>query len=274
MNDSLVQRFLSTLRRRCSVVLKLATASLFLILLGHSNPAFAQTAASAPDILAAYNSAIYDSAVYKFSNLRPLYPMKFDPKTKTATVVTLTNYNYTDEKGNNKTPFQTNVGNYYVWVTIVPEVQDVCRGFSSDNLNLRLHQLLGLHPNSPFTHFVVMTVTDVQIFRPTANPDPTTSLPCSTTNGLIPANCGEVFPKENADLNKHKVWLANQMLSSYVISESHLIPVGYPWTRLGYTYDWKPGANKYGASEYIIKPNSVVTIKEITPYQDYCQPTS
>jgi hypothetical protein len=127
--------------------------------------------------------------------------------------------------------------------------------------------LLGLHPGSKFDNFVVMTVTEGQIFRPTANPDPKTPLPCSEPT---PVNCGEAFPDGVSDAHLH--WIANKMLSSYVISESSQIPDGYPWTRLGYTYDWKPGANKYGASEYVILPGSKLNVTDIIPYKRYCSP--
>jgi hypothetical protein len=216
---------------------------------------------SSPDeagIMAAYNASIYDAAVYKFSNLRPLRPLKFDPATKTVQVVALNNYPY--DLGPSK-PLPI-----YLWVTQVPEVQEICQTFSGD-LALRLHQLFGLHPARKFDHFVVMTVKAADIFRPTANPDPTTTLPCSYP---VPANCGEAFAEPVAET--HLRWFANQMLSSYVISESSLIDVGYPWTRLGYTYDWKPGGNKYGASEYVVRPSSVVTVTDVVPYKKYCSP--
>lgn len=253
----LVNKTLRGLVQRSSLVLKLVAVSVLLLLLPvNSNPAFAlQSATDESSILAAYNASIYDSAVYKFSNLRPLRPLKFDPVTKTVNVLTLTSFNY--KLGQTQLPV-------YVWVTGVPEVQEVCRGFSG-NLELRLQQLFGLHPNRKFTDFVVITVKEGDIFRPTANPDPTTTLPCSYP---IPNNCGEAFPENVSD--SHKQWFANQMLSSYVLSESYLIPVGYPWTRLGYTYDWKPGASKYGVSEYVIKKDSTVTVTEITPYKKYC----
>jgi hypothetical protein len=58
--------------------------------------------------------------VYKFSNLRPLMPLKFDTTTNTASVVTLTDYPY--KLGDTTLPV-------YLWVTAVPEVQNICRGF-------------------------------------------------------------------------------------------------------------------------------------------------
>ena len=247
------------LTRRCGLCLKMGAASLLLLLLlGYvgSTRAF-QSDPDQSSILAAYNAAIYDAAVYKFSNLRPLKPLEFD-STKAVSVVTLTNSNY--KLGKTKLSGD-------VWVTAVPEVRDVCRGFSND-LEQRLRQLLGLHPSEKFTNFVVMRVKEKEIFRPTANPDPTTKLPCSSP---APANCGEAFP---VGVGKaHVQWLANQMLNSYMISESYLIPMGYPWTRLGYTYNWRPGANKYGASEYVIRKDSTVTVTETVPYKKYCSRT-
>jgi hypothetical protein len=236
--------------------LLLATV-LILVSLGYSNHALAQQSPPDPDtFLAPYNVAIYDSSVYKFSNLRPLLPLKFDAE-KRAKVVSLTAFPYTT--GDTKLPVD-------LWVTVVPEVQTICQGFSGD-LSLRLRQLLGLHPAKRFSNFVVISVSEGAIFRPAPNPDPTTVLPCSNS---IPANCGEAFPENVTE--KHLRWIAQQMLSHYVISESPLIPVGYPWTRLGYTYDWKPGANKYGASEYVIGKGSTIKVLEIIPYQTYCRP--
>lgn len=83
-------------------------------------------------------------------------------------------------------------------------------------------------------------------------------------------NCGESFPEGVAEA--HVRWLANQMLNSYVIYESPLIPVGYPWTRLGYTYDRWPGSDRYGVSKYVIRKDSLVSVTEVIPYQTYCAP--
>jgi hypothetical protein len=228
---------------------------MLLPLMQHS--ASAQNDADQSSILAAYNASIYDTAVYKFSNLRPLRPLVFNPATGTATVVSLTNYPYT--VGNTTLPV-------YLWVTPNLEVQKICQGFTSD-LKLRLQQLLGLHPGTNFDKFVVLEVKQADIFRPTTNPDTTSVLPCACP---VTATCGEAFP---AGVDPaHVRWLADKMLSSYVLSESTVIPVGYPWTRLGYTYNWRPGADKYGASEYVIKPGSTIKVTQVVPYRQYCHP--
>jgi hypothetical protein len=209
-----------------------------------------------PGYLSVYNKAIYDSAVYEFSDLRPLLPLKFDPATKTATVATLTSYNY---------QMGTTTLSRDVWVSGYPEVQNICKTYPKDELEMSLRQLLGLSPASMFTSFVTFEVKSADVFRPTTNPDTQSTMPCACP---ITPTCGEAFPAGVSDT--HVKWIANQMLSSYVITESTLIPVGYPWTRLGYTYNWRPGANKYGASEYVIRSGSTVQVTAITPYTTYC----
>jgi hypothetical protein len=219
---------------------------------------FAQNAVDQAAMLKAYEAAIYDASVYKFSNLRPLKPLKFDEITKTAEVVTFTNW--TGYKVGKMTLTRD------IWVTAEPEVKEVCKTFS-ENVELRLRQLLGLHPNNNYDRFVSIEVKQGDIFRPTANPDPATPFPCSCP---ITPKCGEEFPKNTEDTSYVR-WMADQMLNSYIISESPIIPYGYPWTRLGYTYDWKPGANKYGASEYVIRKNSEINVTEATPVFTYCK---
>lgn len=236
----------------------LVLAALLLAAYGGGPASARQNAPDQAGLQAAYNAAIYDSSVYKFSNLRPLRPVEFDAATGTAKVVTVT-----DWPGYTRGRFKLEPD---VWVTPDGEVQGRCRGFAGD-VEMRLVQLLGLHPARRLTNFVLMTVRREDIFRPTADSDPTTTLPCACP---VAPTCGTEFPKGAAQ--EHRLWFGKQMFSSYVLSESPSIPVGYPWTRLGYTYDWKPGAEKYGASEYVIRAGSAVTVTDIIPVKQYCGP--
>ena len=208
------------------------------------------------DLWKRYNAAVLDSAIYRHENLRPLRPLKFNPETLTITVVTLTNYDY---------PMGEQSLSRAVWVTAVPEVQEKCRKFSDPDLALRLRQLIGLQPDAKFQYFVTMTVRSSDVFRPTADPTTTTEWPCSDSTQ---ATCGEFFPDWAG--SDHIKWIANQMLSSYIILEPHTGSYSYPWTRLGYTYDWKPVADRYGASEYVVRPGAVVNVTGKEPYGPYC----
>lgn len=208
------------------------------------------------DLWKIYNASVVDSAVYRHENLRQLRPLNFDPKTLTTTVATLTGYDY---------PMGGQSLSRNVWVTEVPEVQEKCRKFTDSDLALQLRQLLGLQPNASFKYFVTMTVRSSDIFRPTTDPTTTSKWPCSDSTQ---ATCGEVFP--DWVTSDHIKWIANQMLSSYIILEPPTGAYSYPWTRLGYTYDWKPGSNKYGASEYVIRAGSVIHVTSKEPYASYC----
>ena len=213
---------------------------------------------SLQDLWVRYDGAVVDSAVYRHENLRRLFPLKYDPATMTTTVVTLTGYDY---------PLGQQTLSRYIWVTAVPEVLQKCQKFASGELELSLRELLGLQPDAKIGNFVAMTVRAGDIFRPSPNPVTTSESLCDQ-----PAKdntCGELFPDWVS--SDHKSWIANQMLTSYLVSATHNGAYSYPWTRLGYTYDWKPGADRYGASEYVIRPGAVITVTSKTPYGQYCK---
>ena len=165
-----------------------------------------------------YNATVTDSAVYRHENLRRLHPLKFDPQTFTTTVVTLTNDAY---------PAGVQTLSRAVWVTAVPEVQEKCSKFSDQDLALRLRQLLGLQPDAKFQYFVTMIVKSSDVFRPVTDPTTTTEWPCSDSTQVT---CGETFP--DWVTSTHVKWIANQMLSSYIILEQHTGSYSYTWTRM------------------------------------------
>lgn len=233
---------------------KLMVLSVFLLVFPASAAIWDEAAPA--DLWKHYTLAVTDSAVYRHDNLRPLVPLKFDPSTFTTTVVTLTNYDY---------PLGEQSTSRAVWVTAVPEVQEKCKKFTEPDLALRLRQLLGLQPDATIRYFVTMRVRSSDIFRPTTDPTTTTQWPCADSKA---ATCGELFPDWVG--SDHMKWIANQMLTSYIILENHTGAYSYPWTRLGYTYDWEPGSDRYGASEYVIRPGSVVSVGSKEAYSQYC----
>ena len=60
----------------------------------------------------------------------------------------------------------------------------------------------------------------------------------------------------------YKTWFNSNIIYSYY-------PMKYPWTRLGYTYDWGNTQSHIGLSEFVIKQNSTVTVKSVTPTTEY-----
>jgi hypothetical protein len=199
----------------------------------------------------AYYASVYDAAIYNHGNLRKLNAIPAD--STSMVVVTLTKARYNYEVGKTMT-----LGRY-IWVTLVPEVRDSCRRFSGD-VRLHLEQLLGLPPSGTDSLFIVMRVARTDIFRPTPDPTTATSYPCADPSDPL---CGNAYPKGFAD-SAHIAWISTNTMSVYQM------PNGYPWTHLGYTYNWSPGSDRYGASEYVIKPTATVTVLDIVPYNEYC----
>ncbi len=199
-----------------------------------------------------YEKAIIDAAVVEKSEEHKLIPIKQD-KVKIAVWVKESDVNKYYQEDFDKQELTSLKKKGGLFITVVPEVKEKCTKYPSKNLTLRLKQLLGLPHNDKKTHFVEMLVDKNDLFRPCADPRIDTEI------------CTESFPN---DVNKtHKAWLAQQMLNSYQLSEK-----GYPFTRLGYTYDWNPNTPEFGVSEYIAREGANAEILSITPTEDYCQP--
>jgi hypothetical protein len=45
---------------------------------------------------------------------------------------------------------------------------------------------------------------------------------------------------------------------------------GYPWTRLGYTYDWGNPESEVGLSEFVVAAGSMVGIEAVSDNETYC----
>lgn len=189
-----------------------------------------------------YEQAIIDAAIYEPSEREELSPILDDQ----VTAVT-----WTDWSGYE---VGTNTLGQDIWVTVAPQMQEKCRTFAEngEDLNLRLEQLLGLPPDNGKTKVVEIEVDADNLFRPCANPD------------ISKIECSSTFP-EKLD-SSHIKWFMKNVLNSYQV------PSGYPWTRLGYTYDWNPNSPELGLSEYIVRKGSTVTVTSIRSTSDYCTP--
>ncbi len=179
---------------------------------------------------------------------------------------------------------QTRTIDRQTWVTIVPKLQEFCqahvkaRGPDPRALTLRVEQRLGLPPNSADTTFVEFVVDNpgdpAQIFKPCVSPDVT-----ATSCSLGPlTDCAKAHPNDptaKAACDAHNDFFTGQYYGSYGLSR----PSEYPWTSLGYTFDWafkplghneEPDFIQYGESEFVIPATATVTVKSVTKTADYC----
>jgi hypothetical protein len=138
------------------------------------------------------------------------------------------------------------------WVTVYPEVRNFIKqnDFPEGKCALRLEQLNGLPPRNNKKWFVEMFVYPQDLFRPSPDPE------INDTQAQID------FP-ENVS-TQHMDWINNLRNSSYG-------PNGYPWTRLGYTYDWTGDSRSHvGLSEYVIRKGAVIKIHNAITTEEYC----
>jgi hypothetical protein len=137
------------------------------------------------------------------------------------------------------------------WVTVVPELKDHIEesNITPDLLTLRVEQLLGLPNGSSNSWFVELWVNPDDLFRP--SPDPEINDTVAMLN----------FP-ENVSI-EYKAWFNEMIISQYFQEKK------YPWTRLGYTYDWGNPETEVGISEFVIRKNSEVVVHSKSMIQDY-----
>lgn len=154
------------------------------------------------------------------------------------------------------------------WVTQEPFLQNFCKAFTSNvssdpaALTLRLEQRLGLPPVSSKTHFAVFEID-------AAAPD-------GGQKVLRP--CGNTATNTNtcsAGITSDNLFLYRQYYQAFGTTK----PVPYPWTSLGYTFDWAPnpavlgkrsGFVRVGESEYVVPEGTMTKFLGVVPTAQYC----
>lgn len=117
------------------------------------------------------------------------------------------------------------------------------------NWNLRLKQLLGKSPNFPATHFTVFWAEVKDLYRPANIPD--------VASSMMSADFSDSFESDDAEKAKwFKNWFDETRAKAYSGEGA------FPWTRLGYTYDWgRTDGGKYGLSEFIVRDGAQIDVK-------------
>lgn len=139
------------------------------------------------------------------------------------------------------------------WVTVAPELQDFIarHPVPGDMIPLRIAQLLGMPQDSGNGWFAEVWAKPEDLFRPC--PDSEIDDTACLTD--LPGNASAEYVQ----------WYNGNILSSYFSEKK------YPWTRLGYTYDWGNPARETGLSEYVIKKDAEVIVERVAATEDYCK---
>ena len=138
-----------------------------------------------------------------------------------------------------------------VWITLDGAVQSYCEKSKQGEQVSDIEKLLGLPPGSGAKRvFVTLEANSADMFRPCADPS------------ITAETCSADFPKGVSE--SHMAWYAQQSAGSYQTNP------GYPWTRLGYTYNWKEGKSEVGPAEFVVRKGSTVLSISIKDTATYC----
>lgn len=138
-----------------------------------------------------------------------------------------------------------------LWVTPYPDLKNVCQAYRGTNRVLRMQKALGLPPQAGTYGVAEIFIDPKYLLRPAPDPGvggiscglaPDDTAPFLSANALQGCSAGFV------------AWYAATYDSRGYAATNNLNNC-WPWTRLGYTYDWENAPNSpYGLSEYYM-PN-------------------
>jgi hypothetical protein len=251
---------------RTFVVMFLAIATFTFVLFQTPQGLYAQTLS--PNLLEQYNQSVFDAKVADldevFDNLLDIsesnnfliWQNNTSPKGKLL-VATWTNWTGYDNKVG-----QTITTTRQTWVTAAPELQIFCKEklkevTEQSDRTLRLEQLLGLPPNNGKTRFVEFWVNPQDLFRPSADAEISDRTAFGEFTQLPKAVAEQAKPE-------YVKWFEDLRSKSYNATG------GYPWTRMGYTYDWGNAQSEIGLSEFVINSGVAIKVKSVQTNDKYC----
>ncbi|MBD0337157.1 MAG: hypothetical protein ICV62_16845, partial [Cyanobacteria bacterium Co-bin13] len=188
--------------------------------------------------------------------------------------------------------YAQNVGNQVIltrdlWVTAVPDLQAFCEGYRPTpeiSLGARLNQLLGLPPEpidaAANRQIVEIWVDPAFLFRPSPDPEITdheAELNFRSASEFIsvPLSYQHWFYAQYDQRYQY----SGQPITHDSVGTSGVLP--YPWTQLGYTYDWGNPSDwmaldpnhpaEVGLSEFVIRQWSPIVVKATHSAADYCR---
>jgi hypothetical protein len=178
------------------------------------------------------------------------------------------------------------------WFTAVPFGRDFCRANQGPSLVLRLEQALGLPPGTGKDAFVEVWVDPGHLFRPCPDPE-VTDRECQVRIPLVghgptpgenqpPWYCPVPLPApDQAVLQQagafvtvsqaHLNWMCTNWTNTYVNAANDAAWQSYPWTALGYTFDWGRTGDPVGQSEFVALGGTSVMFHAVTSTEAYCQ---
>jgi hypothetical protein len=148
-----------------------------------------------------------------------------------------------------------NTNNYEIWVTAAPELYNRMQKVKSSNIHLRLKQLLGLPPTAQNKLFIELWVRPQDLFRPCPDKE------------VNDNSCNLCFTQQDSLDADYIKWFNQSRIDRYYSTGLYN---QYPWTQLGYTYDWNPKNKSHkGVSEFVIGKNKTIYVNRVYTTEEY-----
>ena len=150
----------------------------------------------------------------------------------------------------NDEPFEVGVD---CWVSIPSEWSRFKQEFiplNDTQKMIRMQQLVGLPKNSHYSVVVEFYADAEKIFRPAKDPE---------TDDRVASIEYPVGTKAD-----YREWFENKKMQSYQGTPA------YPFTQLGYCYDWNSNSkNHVGVSEFVVPKGTLIKVKSRMDYQEF-----
>lgn len=190
-----------------------------------------------------YKMAVKDAVFAEEDEIKPLVSLTKEDKLVTwddkGCVLLCTWHSYPDSYPEGET-VTTKWGS--VWVYTDKEMASYAEELkNAKDPVMRLRQLVSISPSKTHSTVTGMWVKPSDVIRPAYQTD--------AADGRMFTAFEDV---EKVD-EQFKGWFDQNILNSYFYGE-------YPWTRLGYTYDWADNGKEYGLTEFLVKQNADVEV--------------
>lgn len=201
----------------------------------------------------AYQKAVVRAAMHELPSANLL---KLSESKRRINMVTWTNQSY--HKGNH-------VLQDDIWFVQKNQLKKLCKHSSKKITPSKIEQLLGMPPLSNYRgwHLVVMKVPNQQaVLSLRSHFTPGVFRPCFSTDSIRQSYCTY---QPDMNLPRYDAWVLMLSLTQFRLKG------GYPWTGLGYTYNWDPQAKSIiGLSEFIVTRGTEVTILGSQTPNQFC----
>lgn len=218
---------------------------------------FGSLEATSPDTPANPVHVAYESAIAEAAVKRPSYVVSLetiDAATATVNVVTF---------GPSRVIPETN-RTFDLWVALPDQLRAACAGAEAPAL--RLQQVLGLPPVDVPGHVVTeLSVPRDGLFRPCVAGGDLDASACDMDLPTVSADNAD--PEDVREAYDRMRFLTSQMWNSYRAgflvqraSADDYPGTGYPFTGMGWSFDWSDVPNHLGVSEFVVERDAQVSV--------------